>query len=77
MKNLVKRAVSSVLVLVGFMGASAFATTTTTTAPDYSSIISGVDFSTVITGVISVAAVIAGVLVARKGARLLLGMIGR
>lgn len=41
----------------------------------FSSVIAAVDFSTVTTGVMSVAALLAGVYVAIKGARILLGFI--
>ncbi|MBN6710272.1 hypothetical protein JFL47_11395 [Haemophilus haemoglobinophilus] len=44
-------------------------------APDYSSLTSGIDFSSASTAVIAIAAAIAGVLVVVKGARLVLGML--
>lgn len=44
-------------------------------APDFSSVTSAVDFSTVVTGVLAVAALAAAVYVAIKGATMLIGMI--
>ncbi len=44
---------------------------------DYTTISGAVDWSAVITGVGVVAAALAGVLVAKRGAKLLLSMIGR
>jgi hypothetical protein len=47
------------------------------TGLDLSSITSAVDFSTVATAVVAVGALIAVVLVAKRGSKMLLGMIGR
>ncbi len=44
---------------------------------DYTAITGAVDFADVLTGVGVVAALLAAVLVAKKGARTLLGFIGR
>lgn len=44
---------------------------------DYGSITSAVDWAAVATGIGAVAALLAVVLAAKKGARILLGMIGR
>lgn len=44
---------------------------------DYTAITTAVDWSAVITGVSAVAVALAGVLVAKRGAKLLLSMIGR
>jgi len=44
---------------------------------DYTSITASVDWSQVTVGVLAVGAALAGVLVAKRGARVLLGMIGR
>lgn len=46
-----------------------------TTPPDFSELTSSIDFSTVITGVMSVAAVMVGVYVAIKGAKIVLQMV--
>lgn len=48
-----------------------------TPSADYSAITDAVDFETVATAVVAIAAVIALALVAKKGARMVLGMIGR
>jgi hypothetical protein len=45
--------------------------------PDYSAVTGSVDFSTVIIGILAVAALVAAVLVAMRGARLLLSVIRR
>lgn len=47
------------------------------TGPDFSTLTSSVDFSTVVTGVMAVAAALVGVLVAKRGAYILLSFIGR
>ena len=44
-------------------------------APDFTTLTAGVDFSTVITGILAVSALLAVVLVVRKGAKLVLGAI--
>ena len=44
---------------------------------DYTTISAAVDWAAVITGIGTVAVALAGVLVAKRGARLLLSMIGR
>ncbi len=44
---------------------------------DYTTITAAVDFAGVITGIGAVAVVLAGVYVARKGAKMLLGFFGR
>lgn len=46
-------------------------------ATDYDAIVSAVDWADVITGIGAVAALIAAVLVVKRGARMLLSMIGR
>lgn len=70
MKNL-KKLGFGLLALVG--SAAAMATPTT----DYDAIVAAVDWADVITGIGSVAALIAAVLVVKKGSKMLLGMIGR
>lgn len=45
------------------------------TPPDFSTLTSSIDFSTVVTGVMSVAAVMVGVYVAIKGAKIVLQML--
>lgn len=45
------------------------------TPPDFSTLTSSIDFSTVITGVMAVAAVMVGVYVAIKGAKIVLQMV--
>ena len=59
--------VAVALALVGF---SAMAD-----GPDYASLVSAVNFTSVISSIISVAAVLAGVYVVRKGIKLVLGAI--
>lgn len=44
-------------------------------APDFTSLVTAVDFSTVGTAILSIAALLAVVLVIRKGAKLVLGAI--
>lgn len=53
----------------------AHAAGTTTTAPDLSGLTNMVDFSTVIAAVLAIAALLAGVYVAIKGAQTVLAMI--
>lgn len=48
-----------------------------TPAGTYDAITTAVDFAEVATAVVSIAAIIAVALVAKKGARMVLGMIGR
>ena len=47
------------------------------TPPDFSSLTGAVDFSTVATAVLAIAALLVVPLVVKKGARFVLGMIGR
>lgn len=70
MKNLTVRNALVVLLLAAVPAVS-LATPTT----DYDSIVAAVDWADVITGIAGIAALIAGVLVVRKGVRMLLGMI--
>lgn len=49
----------------------------TPTGPDFSGLTDAVDFSTVVTAVLAIGALIAVALVAKKGARMVLSMIGR
>lgn len=44
---------------------------------DYDAITAAVDWTDVITGIAAIAALVAAVLVVKKGAKMLLGMIGR
>ncbi|HTD72156.1 MAG TPA: hypothetical protein VK652_01415 [Steroidobacteraceae bacterium] len=46
-------------------------------AGDYDAITAAVDWSDVISGIAAIAALVAAVLVVKKGAKMLLGMIGR
>lgn len=46
-----------------------------TAAPDYSSIVAGMDFASVVTGIISVATAIAGVYVAVRGAKMIVSFL--
>lgn len=46
-------------------------------APDFTSLTSAVDFSTVGTAILAIGALLAVPLVVKKGARFVLGMIGR
>lgn len=61
------------LVGASFLPAFAFATP----AGTYDGITAAVDFAEVATAVVAIAALIAVALVAKKGARMVLGMIGR
>lgn len=61
---------AALLLFLGY-GQSAYAVT------DYTGITTAVDFSGVITGILAVAALIAAVLVVKRGVKMLLGMIGR
>lgn len=63
--------------VVAGVGLVALAPLAVASGPDYSGITSAVDFGAVATGVIAVGALIAAVLVAKRGARMLLSMIGR
>lgn len=62
------------VVAVGGIAAAPFALAQTT-PPDFSTLTSSIDFSTVITGVMAVAAVMVGVYVAIKGAKIVLQMV--
>ena len=59
---------------VALLPVSAFAQST---GVDYSSISGAVDWSSVITGVLAIGAALVGVLVAKRGVRLLTSMVGR
>lgn len=67
MKKLIKH-----VSVVGWMGASAAAFAA---APDYTSLTTSVDFAGVITAILAVAATIAGLYVAIRGAKTVIGMI--
>lgn len=60
--------------LLALSAGQAMATPTTT---DYDAIVAAVDWGDVITGIGAVGALIAAVLVVRRGTRMLLSMIGR
>ena len=45
--------------------------------PDFSSLTSGIDMSSVITAILAAAGILIGVLVAKKGAHLIMGFFGR
>jgi hypothetical protein len=60
------------LVLVGAMGASAVASAAGT---DYTSLTGAVDFAGVITAVLAISATLAGLFVAIRGAKTVVGMI--
>ncbi|MES1935453.1 hypothetical protein [Salinisphaera hydrothermalis] len=60
--------------LSAFLPVAAFAQTTGT---DYSSITSGIDWSSAVTAILGVAGLLALALAAKKGARLVLSMISR
>lgn len=69
MKNLKKLCFATVGVFA--LSVPAFATP----AGDYDAIVAAVDWSAVITGIGAIAALIAGVLIVRKGSRMLLSFI--
>jgi hypothetical protein len=61
-----------------FVGAAVVATgAANAAAPDFSSLTSAVDFSSVGTAVLAIAALLVVPLVVKKGARMVLSMIGR
>jgi len=64
----------AVLALALVLGSSAALATPTT---DYDAIVAAVDWSDVITGIAAIAALIAAVLVVKRGTGMLLRMIGR
>ncbi|WP_368648910.1 hypothetical protein ABRY95_04750 [Castellaniella ginsengisoli] len=69
-----KSAGSRALVAIGGVAAAPFAMAQAT-PPDFSTLTASIDFSTVIAGVMSVAAVMVGVYVAIKGAKIVLQMV--
>jgi hypothetical protein len=70
MTKAIQRGLISVGVLVAAGAANA-------AAPDFSALSGAVDLSTAATAILAVAALIAVVLVVKKGARMVLSMIGR
>lgn len=66
----------AVVAVTAVAAPSVFAAETATTW-DYTSITTGVDFSGIATGVLSVAAVLAGIYAGIKGARIVLGFLKR
>lgn len=72
LQRLEKMAARAALIGAGAAGVEAHAATT---APDFSSLTSGIDFSTVTTGVLAVAATLITVYVGIKGAKILIGMV--
>jgi len=58
-------------------GVLAFAAGANAAAPDYTALTGAVDFSGVSTAVLAIAALLAAALVVKKGARMVLSMIGR
>lgn len=62
------------LVAAGVLGSAGLANATGT---DYSVITSAVDWSSVGAAILAIAALLAGVLVVKKGAKMVLSMIGR
>jgi hypothetical protein len=66
--NLFKRAVAGAALAVASV--TAFAAPT-----DYTTMVNTVDFSTVITGLLAIGAVIMAVMVVRKGIRMIMGML--
>lgn len=62
--------------LLSFFGAVGIGAANAT-GTDFSSLTSAVDFSTAVTGVLACGAAIALVLIAVKGARMILSMLGR
>lgn len=63
------------VVALGSLMAAAGSGLAAAAGPDFSSITSGVDWTTVVTGILAVAALAAAVYVAVRGAKMLLGMI--
>ena len=68
-KRFLKSAAAASLV-TALVAQSAFAA-----APDYSTLTADVDWSTVVTGLLAVGALLAAVLAAKKGVRMLLSLI--
>lgn len=56
--------------LLGLMAPTAFAA-----APDYTTVTAAVDFGSVVTGLLAIGALIAAIMAARKGLRILLSFI--
>lgn len=74
MKNFLTRTkVLLAVALASVVGGVAHATP----AGDYDAITAAVDWADVITGIAAIAALVAAVLVVKRGAKMLLGMIGR
>lgn len=63
------------VVALGSLMAAAGSGLAAAAGPDFSAITSGVDWSTVVTGILAVAALASAVYVAVRGAKMLLGMI--
>lgn len=72
MQRLKKVAARSAVIAACAVGVKAHAATT---APDFSTLTSGIDFSTVTVGVLAVAATLITVYVGIKGAKILIGMV--
>lgn len=72
--HLVNQAIQRGLVAVGVLASAGAANAA---APDFSSLTSAVDLSTVGTAVLAIAAILAAVLVVKRGAKMVLSMIGR
>jgi hypothetical protein len=64
-----------VVVAVTSVPILAHAQTSGTGGPDYSALTSGVDFSSTITAVLSVAALLVGLFLAVRGAKIVIGMV--
>lgn len=63
------------VVALGSLMAAAGSGLAAAAGPDFSAITSSVDWSTIVTGILAVAALAAAVYVAVRGAKMLLGMI--
>lgn len=68
------KAIQRGLIAAGVLVASGVANAA---APDFSSLTGAVDWSSVSTAILAIAALLAAVLVVKKGARMVLSMIGR
>lgn len=68
--NMLKKVAAAVLGTAAITGSNAFAT-----APDYSTLVSAVDFSSVMTSALTVGALAAGVYVLFKGIKLVIRVI--
>ncbi|MFL9872964.1 hypothetical protein [Paraburkholderia megapolitana] len=66
---------AGVAVAIGAGVAVAPAANAATAGPDYTALLAGVDFTTTIAAVLSIAALVVGVVLATRGAKIVIGMV--